>query len=205
MPGRMRLGAVTELNSWARTGPSMRCWGIMNEVTIRVEREDDHAAIAEVVEAAFGSPAEARLVEEIRRSEFFIPALSLVAERDRRVVGHVMISLAGVDDGEQRHPIAMLSPLAVEPSVQRHGIGSALVRAVTAGAAARGEPVVVLEGSPAFYGRLGFEPAADHGLILPLPSWAPPQAGQVMRLGSDRKLPCGRVIYPPAFDTISER
>jgi putative acetyltransferase len=53
----------------------------VNEVTIRVERDDDHPAVGEVVAAAFGSPAEARLVEAIRASEFFIPELSLVAER----------------------------------------------------------------------------------------------------------------------------
>jgi putative acetyltransferase len=176
----------------------------VHEVTIRVERDDDHPAVGEVVEAAFRSPAEARLVEAIRASEFFIPELSLVAERGGRVVGHVMISFAEVDDGEHRCPIAMLSPLAVDPDEQRHGVGTALVRAVTARAAARGEPVVVLEGSPAFYGRLGFEPAARHGLSLPLPSWAPPEAAQVLPLAPDRRVPSGQVVYPPAFDTVSE-
>ena len=63
----------------------------------------------------------------------------------------------------------------------------------------------MLEGSPAFYGRLGFEPAAAYGLILPLPSWAPPEAAQVLRLADDAPVPRGRVVYPPAFDTVSER
>ena len=108
----------------------------MIDVAIRVERPDDYDAIATVVESAFGSPAEARLVEAIRSSEFAIAELSLVAERDGRVVGHTMISLAEVDDGADRHPIAMLSPLAVHPDEQRQGIGSRLVRTVTTRAAA---------------------------------------------------------------------
>lgn len=176
----------------------------MNDVTIRPERFDDHAAIAEVVEAAFGSPAEARLVDAIRTSAFAIPELSLVAERDRRVVGHVMISLAEVRNGDHRQPIAMLSPLAVAPAHQRQGIGAMLVSDVTARAAALGHAAVVLEGSPEFYGRLGFKPASSHGLTLPLPSWAPPEAAQVLRLDSDQPLPRGRVVYPPAFDVVAD-
>ena len=174
------------------------------DVTIRAERSDDHVAIDQVVEAAFGSPEIARLVHEIRSSSFAIPGLSLVAERDGRVVGHVMISHAEVRDDDGRRPIAMLSPLAVAPTEQRRGIGSKLVRAVTARAAELGEPVVVLEGSPAFYGSLGFEAAARHGLALPLPSWAPPEAAQVLRLVADHPVPRGRVVYPPAFDSVSE-
>jgi len=176
----------------------------VSDLAIRAERPADYDAVATVVEAAFGSPAEARLVEAIRSSQLAIAELSLVAERDGRVVGHVMISLAEVQDDTGRRPIAMLSPLAVHPDEQRRGIGSMLVRAVTARAAARGEPFVVLEGNPAFYGRLGFEPAARYGLELPLPSWAPPEAAQVLRLSADAPIPRGRVVYPPAFDLVAE-
>lgn len=86
------------------------------DVTVRAERPEDHAAIDQIVEAAFGSSAEVRLVNEIRASEFAIRELPLVAERDGRVVGHVMISYAEVDDGQRRPRIAMLSPLAVTPN-----------------------------------------------------------------------------------------
>jgi putative acetyltransferase len=176
----------------------------MNDVTIRAEGRDDYAAIDQVVEAAFGSPVEARLVHAIRTSALAVPALSLVAVHDQRVVGHVMVSFAEVVVGEERRRIAMLSPLAVAPDQQRHGIGSMLVRAVTSRAAALGESVVILEGNPAFYGRLGFEPAAAYGLTLPLPSWAPAEAAQVLRLTGDASVPRGHVVYPPAFDTITE-
>ena len=176
-----------------------------DDVIVRAERPEDHATIDEVVEAAFRSTAEVRLVNAIRASEFAIPELSLVAERDGRVIGHVMISYAEVQDGEHRRRIAMLSPLAVAPTEQGHGIGSMLVRAATARAAALGETVVVLEGSPSFYGRLGFEPAAEHGLTLPLPSWAPPEAAQVLKLADHVQTQRGQVVYPPAFATVTDR
>jgi putative acetyltransferase len=173
-------------------------------VIIRAERPADCDEISAVVTAAFGSALEARLVEAIRASANFVPELSLVAELDERIAGHVMISLVSLDDrGSTRH-IASLSPLAVSPEYQRQGIGSALVRAVTARADARGDPLVVLEGNPAFYGPLGFEYSVPHGIAITLPSWAPAEAAQVMRLTNYDDSIRGRVVYPPAFDEATE-
>jgi putative acetyltransferase len=179
--------------------------GPLSEVVVRPEEPADHEDVARVVAAAFHSKAHARLVEAIRVSPGFIAPLSLVAEQDGRVAGHVMISLVGLvahDGGERQVP--SLSPLAVDPAAQRRGIGSALVRAVTSAAAERGEALVVLEGDPAYYGRFGFEPAAPHGIEIDLPTWAPPEAAQVLRLRPDRPLPSGRVVYPPAFALVAE-
>ena len=174
-----------------------------NEITIRAEEPRDFDVIAEVVEAAFGSPAEARLVEAIRASTNYVPELSLVAELDGRIVGHVMISFTAIHEGGTERWISQLSPLAVAPDLHGQGIGSALVREVCALADARGEPLVVLEGSPVYYGRFGFEPSRSHGIELPLPSWAPPEAAQVLRLSNDDPSIRGRVVYPPAFDDVS--
>lgn len=171
---------------------------------IRAEQPEDHDAIAEVVEAAFGSPAEARLVEAIRASTNYVAELSLVAELDGRIVGHVMVSFTALQNGETERWISQLSPLAVAPDVHRQGIGSALVRAVCALADARGEPVVILEGSPAYYGRFGFEPAPAHGIHIKLPSWAPPEAAQVLRLKNYDQSIRGQVVYPPAFNGVTD-
>lgn len=99
---------------------------------IRAERPGDEQAIAQTVEAAFESPTEARLVDAIRASAGFVPELSLVAELEARIVGHVMISAALLNDAGVHLHIVNLSPLAVAPEVQGRGIGSALVREVTA-------------------------------------------------------------------------
>ena len=176
-----------------------------DDVTIRAETSGDVPSIAAVVALAFGSEAEARLVARIRASAQFVPDWSLVAEVMGEVAGHVMISYATIVDGERERRVAMLSPLAVAPARQRQGIGSALVRAVTARADGAGEPLVVLQGDPAYYGRLGFEPAAAYGIEMPLPSWAPPEAAQVMRLESYDSTVRGRVIEPAAFDEVAER
>ena len=173
------------------------------DLRIRSERAGDEPAIAAVVEAAFGSPVEAHLVGAIRASPGFLTDLSLVAELGGVVVGHVMISRAVLRNALTDRPIATLSPLAVASDFRRRGIGSALVREVTRRADARGEPLVVLEGDPAFYGRLGFEPSAPHDIHITLPSWAPAEAAQVLRLHAYEPSIRGRVVYPPAFDEVT--
>jgi putative acetyltransferase len=173
-------------------------------MAIRAEEPADRDAIAAVVRAAFGSDAEARLVDAIRASGEFVPALSLVAVADGRVVGHVMVSHVGLHDGPTVRSVASLSPLAVVPELHGQGIGGALVRAVVACAEERGEPMVVLEGAPAYYGRFGFEPGPAHGIHIDLPSWAPPEAAQVMCLRGYDPAWRGQIVYPPAFDDVTE-
>jgi putative acetyltransferase len=115
-----------------------------------------------------------------------------------------MISLVGLETADgSTGTVPSLSPLAVDPAEHGRGIGSALVRAVTAAAQRRGEALVVLEGDPRYYGRFGFEPAATHGIRIDLPSWAPPEAAQVLVLQHDVALPAGRIVYPPAFDLVA--
>ncbi len=177
----------------------------MSVLEIRPERPDDHAAIRGVVARAFGSDAEADLVERIRASAEYEAELSLVATAEGRIVGHVMVSGATLEAADGEHPIVMLSPLAVEPDAQRGGVGSALVRAVADRLDERGDPFVVLEGSPAYYGRLGFVAAANYGVTMPLPDWAPVEAAQLLPLKSFA-VPAvhggGAVVYPAAFDGL---
>jgi putative acetyltransferase len=108
-----------------------------------------------------------------------------------------------VDDTGVRREVLSLTPLAVDPEFQRRGIGSALVAAAVQEADRQGEPLIVLEGSPRYYSRLGFEPAPAHGIHIDLPEWAPPEAAQVILLsGYDPRLR-GRVEYPPAITAVS--
>ena len=174
-------------------------------LVIRPESPADHDAISQVVAAAFGSQTEADLVDRIRASPEYVPEMALVAERAGEIVGHVMISHAVIhnDDGDRR--IAMLSPLAVDPDHQRSGVGRALVEHSLRLADSRGEPVVILEGSPAYYGPLGFERSMSYGIEIHLPSWAPPEAAQVRLLTSfdpDDPTLRGTVVYPAAFDGL---
>jgi putative acetyltransferase len=170
---------------------------------IDAERSDDAPAIDSVVRRAFhASPGVADMVAAIRASPHYEPDLTLVARRAGEVVGFVMISHVDlVDDDDARHEALTLSPLAVDPDHERQGIGSALVRAVLSRADARSDlpRLVTLEGSPHFYGRLGFEFAPDHGVTFDLPDWAHPTAAQVFRLTAHDPTVRGRVAYPAAF------
>ncbi len=177
----------------------------MVDAVIRPEEPIDHLAIAAVVGDAFGTTSHPRLVDELRRSAAFLPGLALVAVVDDEVVGHVMVTRAVVDDGSIRRPVGNLSPLAVAPSHQGQGIGRALVREVLARADRAGEAAVVLEGDPAFYGRLGFEPAAPWGITIDLPGWAPLEAAQVARLSAWDPSLRGGVVYPEPFAALGER
>jgi len=171
-------------------------------LTIRPERPDDHAAIAEVVAAAFGSTVEALLVERIRASDEYRAPLALVADLDGAIVGHVMVSDTALHTPDGVRRISMLSPLAVAPDHQRDGIGGELVRTVCRLTSDAGEPLVVLEGSPLYYGRFGFEPSATYGIDLPIPDWATRDASQILWLGEVDPTLTGRVVYTSAFDGL---
>jgi putative acetyltransferase len=169
---------------------------------IRPEHADDFDAIAGVVRDAFGDhgPAVARLVEDIRASEHYIPALTLVAVDESGVIGHVMLSWTAIEGGA-RARVLMLSPMSVRPDRQRAGVGSALIEHALGLAESAGEPLVFLEGIPGYYPRFGFEVAAPLG-FLPPRERIPDEAFMVKRLPGYEPGLAGRVVYPPAFDGV---
>ncbi len=176
----------------------------MPQIVIRPEQPADVAAIRTLVAAAFAPEPVADLVEAIRDSRHYVAEMALVAEAAGTVVGHVMISGATLRTEDDDRPVVMLSPLAVAETNRRQGIGGALVRAVCAIAEERGEPLVIVEGDPAYYGRFGFEHSLLHGIEIDLPDWAPPEAAQVMRLSNYDPSLIGRVLYPPAFADLGD-
>jgi putative acetyltransferase len=128
---------------------------------IRPERPDDASQIRHVNELAFGQPAEADLVDKLRKA--CADALSLVAEDGSAIVGHILFTPVVV---EGRLTLGMgLAPMAVLPNRQRQGIGSQLVRQGLDTLRERGCPFVVVVGHPEYYPRFGFEPASKHGLL----------------------------------------
>jgi putative acetyltransferase len=154
-------------------GASPKAEQSLGDVTIRAEHPEDRHAIAGVVAAAFGSPSEARLVERIRSSANFVPELSLVAEFEGHIIGHVMISFVVLRDNDAQRRIANLSPLAVAPEFQGQGVGSALVREVIARADDRGEPLPAARG-PGRRGRVApITPRRHHATGSSNPDAAP--------------------------------
>jgi putative acetyltransferase len=127
---------------------------------IRAERPEDASRVRHVNELAFGRPAEADLVERLRRT--CIDSLSLVAEDDA-VVGHILFTPVVVESAGRFVRGMGLAPAAVLPDRQRQGIGSQLVRRGLDILRERGCPFIVVVGHPEYYPRFGFEPAATRG------------------------------------------
>lgn len=164
---------------------------------IRVETDADLAAAVEVHRRAFTDDESVPgLVEELRALGLDVPSLSFVAVADDRVVGHVMNSWVGIEGSDAR--FLQLSPLGVLPEYQGRGFGSALVRASLDGARGLGEPLLLVEGNPRYYGRFGFVRADELGL-LPPPEALYDWAFQVAVLDDSVPLPQGRVVYSSPF------
>jgi putative acetyltransferase len=166
--------------------------------TIRTETAADHAGIRDVLVEAFATRAEAQLVEALRASEFYLPELSLVAEHEGRIVGHVLFSRLPVRVKVLYVQALALAPLAVHPEFQQRGVGTALVEHGMAIARRKNFPFVVVVGDPRYYVRFGFKlarPALEANLDFPFEVF---QAAE-LRPGSLSGLQ-GRVEYPAVFE-----
>jgi putative acetyltransferase len=160
----------------------------------RLERPGEEGEVRGVVRAAFGdSEGVERIVDDLRTSDAWT-GLSFVAEHEGRVAGHVLFTRSLLDAPDRLVPVLVLSPLAVLPVLQERGIGSALVRYALGELEDRPEPLVFLEGSPAYYARFGFLPGADIGFRRPSRR-VPRAAFQVMRLPAYEDWMTGTLVY----------
>ncbi len=167
---------------------------------VRREEPRDVAAVRAVHAAAFvdeGEPAEVRLVDALRTSGAWIPALSWVAERDGLVVGHVVCTRGHVG----AVAAVGLGPLGVVPSAQHDGVGSALMYAVIGAADALDEPLIALLGAPGYYGRFGFAAATSRSIRPPDPSWG--EHFQVRTLTAFDASITGTFSYASPFTTLT--
>ena len=128
---------------------------------IRPESDADYAAIRSVNEAAFGTSVEADIVQVLRGKAG--PLISLVAEVDGAIVGHILFSRVSLT-GHPYLDIMGLGPMAVTPNRQRQSIGSALVRAGLERCRELGCQAVVVLGHAEYYPRFGFVPGARYGI-----------------------------------------
>jgi putative acetyltransferase len=161
-------------------------------MTIRAAAPTDHAAIRELLVAAFPGPDEARLVARLRADG--AAAIELVAEQGGETVGHILFSPL-----EAPFRALALAPVAVAPERQRTGIGSELIAAAHGIARDQGWTAIFVLGDPAYYRRFGFDPALATG-------FASPYAGSYfMALALDGELPTrtGRVKHAAAFASLA--
>jgi putative acetyltransferase len=161
---------------------------------VREERPGDGADIRAVHIAGFPTSLEANLVEQLKADGDSI--ISLVAESDHELVGHVLFSRMDVEaDGLPVHALG-LAPVAVIPSRQRTGVGSSLIETGLGIAQARGAEIVFVLGEPEYYARFGFSTRTAE----PFESRYAGPFFQAKALRSAFTPPsCGRADYAPAF------
>lgn len=170
----------------------------MPDILIRQETSKDFQEVYSLVKEAFASAehsdgAEQDLVVALRKGNAFIPELSLVAEIDGRIVGHIMFTVAKVGDQAE----LVLAPLAVLPENQKQGIGSALIREGHRIARELGYQYSIVLGSEHYYPRLGYTPAEQWGIRAPFE--VPSENFMAIRLSEAAKPVSGVVTYAPEF------
>jgi len=164
---------------------------------IRQETKTDYRKIRELNDGAFGSTEESQLIDKLRTAGKAL--LSLVAEEDGDVVGHILFSRIQIE-GPQNLPVVALAPMCVSSVHQKKGVGGALIQQGIRILKQRGEAAVFVVGHKRYYPKFGFsaqmagqfqcEYAGESFLALELqPGWMEGKTGTV--------------VYPEAFRRLS--
>ena len=165
---------------------------------IRKEEPKDYETVYSVVKAAFDSAersdgTEQDLVDALRRGEAFIPELSLVAEMDGKIVGHILFTKAKVGDDT----VLALATLSVLPAYQRRGIGLSLIREGHRIANALGYGYSVVLGSEKYYPKAGYLPADQFGIEPPFA--VPNENFMAFKIGGEASAAHGIMRYAAEF------
>ena len=165
---------------------------------IREEEPEDVSAVYAVNVSAFDTHAEADLVDILRREAH--PIISLVAEENGAIIGHIMFSPVSLS-GHLELRIMGLGPMAVIPGRQGEGIGSALVKAGLEKCKELGYGAVIVLGHTRYYPRFGFVPSVNYGISSEYD--VPPEVFMVLELhpGYLQDAP-GIIQYHAAFNGV---
>jgi putative acetyltransferase len=161
---------------------------------VRVEQPCDREQVRKVNEAAFGRTDEADLIDSLRMEGAVL--LSLVAEFESRIIGHILFSRMTVETAQGPVAAVSLAPMAVVPDHQGRNVGSRLVRRGLAELRDGGERIVIVLGHKQYYPRFGFSAEKARGLASPFP----PDAFMALELSPGALAGLhGCVRYPSAF------
>lgn len=144
------------------------------DILIRIENEKDYHRVEEITKLAFsypgriergqiGCPFEHWMVHELRKRDGIL-SLSLVAEVNNIIIGHIICSEAIVKKNDKTLPVLNFGPISVLPEYQRQGVGSALIRAMIDKAKSLGYGGILFFGRPEYYPQFGFKEASVFGI-----------------------------------------
>lgn len=165
---------------------------------IRQENIKDYAAVYNLIEEAFATAThrdgnEQDLAAALREGDSFLPKLSLVAEIDGEIAGHILFTEGKV--GEDI--VLVLAPLSILPKFQKQGIGTALIKEGHKIAKSLGYSYVLVLGSELYYPRLGYLPAIQFGIEVP--NGIPSDNFMAIKLYNDATPISGAVTYAKEF------
>ena len=175
-------------------GPPIECLASALVTIVRPEVPADYDVIRDLHTLAFAGPTEARLVDRLRGSS---GSISLVAVEAGTVLGHILFTAVNLEGERPAVRVAGLGPMAVSPSRQRSGIGSALVEQGLEECRRAGYEAVVVVGHPRYYPRLGFRRCSSFGLRCQFD--VPDEVFMAVELNPDVLSGGGEVRYPPEF------
>ena len=136
------------------------------EIRIRQEVKEDYKRVYEINKMAFGQENESKLIEKIRRGSCFVSELSLVAEKDNEIVGHILFSKIKIVADSEFESLA-LAPMAVIPELQKQGIGGKLIKKGIEKAIELGFDSIIVLGHKDYYPKFGFQKASKWGIQSP--------------------------------------
>lgn len=171
---------------------------------IRKEEEKDHKKVLHLIEEAFrnmehSDHEEHFLVEKLRKSDAFIPDLSLVAENEHgEITGHILFTKIKIDNGSEFYESLALAPVSVKPEFQNKGVGGKLILQGHAIARALGYSSIILIGHENYYPKFGYEKTSKFGITFPFE--IPEENGMAIELTENGlKNKKGMVKYPKEF------
>lgn len=174
------------------------------DIYIRKETQEDYREVIELTARAFKNMPyadgdEDKLVERLRKAPNFINELSLVAESDGKILGHILFTPATIENEQKQFQTLVLGPVSVLPEFQKQGIGGELIKAGHKKAIDCGFDSVILIGHPEYYPRFGYKPASGWGIKThyQLPSDDVFMAVELKE--NALKNVSGMVIFPPEF------
>lgn len=172
-------------------------------INIRQETAADYPAVFDLIVQAFkdevlSDKREQFLVERLRKSDAFLPELSLVATVKEQIVGYILLTKISIDSYSERIDSLALAPVAVLPAFQKKGIGGQLIEKAHSVAKALGFESVILLGHEKYYPKFGYQ--ALHTFNISIPFEAPKENCMAVELKPNSlKNISGKVIYPKEF------
>jgi len=173
------------------------------DIIIRQETSADYSAVFNIIKDAFKAEVlsdntESFLVEKLRKSDAFIPRLSLVATHNNKIVGHILLTKIQIKNKNKSVDSLALAPVSVKPEFQKRGIGRELIIASHKRAIELGYKSIILLGHENYYPRFGYKRASNYNIKIPFD--APDENCMAIELiKNGLKNVNGTVVYDKAF------